>query len=68
MKDSVCRDLDSVFAYLDDILITSQNAEIHNKHLVTLDRLEQDVFLVLQKSTSWYIKSQVLVVHNCHKK
>ncbi|XP_014776959.1 uncharacterized protein K02A2.6-like [Octopus bimaculoides] len=42
LMNTVCRGLDFVFAYLDDILITSQNAELHKKHLMTLfDRLEQ---------------------------
>lgn len=34
--DTLCSGLDFVFVYLGDILIISQNAELHKKQLVTL--------------------------------
>lgn len=35
LMDTVCRGFDFVFTFLDDILIASQNAELHKKLLVT---------------------------------
>ena len=47
--DSICRDLDFVFAYIDDILIVSKDEQQHNKHLQTLFQRLADHRLILNK-------------------
>lgn len=72
LMNTVCIGLDFVFAYLDHYLITSQNSELHKKHLVTdFCRLKSydlvieqpSAILARQKLTSWDMESQVPALH-----
>jgi cleavage and polyadenylation specificity factor subunit 1 len=45
--DTVCQDLDFVFAYVDDFLVASRNAECHQQHLRSLfHRLAENGLLI----------------------
>lgn len=59
LMDSVFRDLDFIFVYVDDYLIAPQNEEDHFKHLETIfSRLEKNgVTVNLDKSV--FLKRQI---------
>ena len=44
--DSVLKDLDFLFVYLDDILVASKNKDEHKHHLITLFNRLQDLSLI----------------------
>jgi len=57
--DDVCRDLDFVFFYLDDILIASSSLEEHLQHLQTLFQRLSDHGLVINPAKCEFGKAEV---------
>lgn len=59
LMDTVCRGLDFVFVYLDDILIASRDADEHLKHLRELFTRLKDHGLVINASKCQFGRSQI---------
>ena len=52
MMDTVCQGLDFTFIYIDDILVASENVEMHKQHLQELFQRLKDYGLVINLSKS----------------